>query len=283
MSAVVQCELSRAAARLARAGVDSPLLDSQLMLARVLTTSRLGVIAHPGRPLSPAQAAEFQRTVERRESREPLAYILGTREFFSLDFQVTPGVLIPRPETELLVEIAVDRLAGRSVRIADIGTGSGAVAVAAAVNIPSALMLATDVSDAALEVAAANAAKHLVTDRVSFSRGDLLEPLVRAGGAFDAVLCNPPYVPTSEIAALQPEVSRWEPIEALDGGPDGLDVFRKLLPEAVSVLAEDGFLAVEVGAGQARGVRGLALAAGYGSVECFKDLAGIERVVVVSR
>lgn len=283
MNAFAGVELSRAADRLACAGVDSSLLDAQLMLARVLGTSRLSLIAHPDRLLSSAEADQFQHMVERRESREPLAYILGTREFYSLDFDIAPGVLIPRPETELLVEIAVERLQGLPARIADIGTGSGAVAVAVAVNLPAARILATDISDAALEVAAVNAAKHLVADRVSFARADMAEPLVGAGGGFDAILCNPPYIPTSEIAALQPEISRWEPIEALDGGPDGLDAYRKLLPQAASVLAEDGFLAVEVGAGQASAVRGLALAVGYGSIECRKDLAGIDRVVVLSR
>lgn len=260
------------------------MLDAQLLMARVLRCSRLDVIAHPERELAEARASDYSALVEKRAERYPLAYILGVKEFYGIELDVAPGVLVPRPETEVLVEECLKRLRDiAEPRIADVGAGSGAIAVALALNLPSASVYATEISSAALEVARANVRKHDVAGRVSVLEGDLLEPLVGAGVRFDAIVSNPPYIPSGEIDALQPEVSRFEPREALDGGADGLDAYRRLLPEAAPLLAETGFVAVEVGAGEAPAVRGLALDCGYRDVSVIPDLAGIERVVVARR
>ena len=187
-------------------------------MARALGVSRLDVIAHPERVISQSQLATFYDMLGRRAARCPLAHILGEKEFFGLSFEVTPAVLVPRPETEVLVEEVLKRV-GDDAGIADVGTGSGAIAVALAVNLPRARVWATDTSEEALKVARANAEKHAVAGRVSMVRGDLLEPLIAMGLVFDAVVSNPPYVPSSEAVSLEPEV-RQEPAEALYGGPD---------------------------------------------------------------
>lgn len=274
-------EVRKAARRLADAGVDSPLLDAQLLMAMVLSSSRLGVIAHPERELSEEQLEEFRPLLDRRSSRHPLAYILGHREFYGIEFDVAPGVLVPRPETEVLVEECLKRLSGiPEPAIADIGAGSGAIAVALALNLPNARIYTTEISQSALKVARANVEKHDLSDRVTVLEGDLLEPLKPLGVLFDAIVSNPPYIPSGEIDSLQPEVSQFEPREALDGGPDGLDAYRRLLPDAIPLLNESGFAAVEVGAGEAGLVRDLTLGAGCRRAEIIPDLAGIERVVI---
>ncbi|MGB9619412.1 MAG: peptide chain release factor N(5)-glutamine methyltransferase, partial [Armatimonadota bacterium] len=211
--------LTRAAARLARAGVDSPVLDAQLLLARVLGCSRLDLIAHPEQALTAPEIERFETLLSRRLAREPLAYILGRKEFYGLEFEVAPGVLVPRPETEVLVQECARRLRTPFPTVLDVGTGSGVIAIALAIANPSALLYATDISPAALEVARANAAKHGVSERVNVLRCDLVESL--AGMVFDAIVSNPPYVPAGQIDSLQPEIRLHEPVEALDGGPDG--------------------------------------------------------------
>ena len=270
----VSDELHTAICRLREAGVETPQLDAQLLMAKALDCSRLEIVAHPERLLDNTELESFHAMLDRRVSRYPLAYILGTKEFFGLEFNVTPSVLIPRPETEIMVEECLKRV-GDGALIADIGTGSGAIAVALAVNLPKAKIWATDSSEEALKVARTNAEKHAVADRVSIVRGDLLEPL--AVGEFDAIVSNPPYIPTGDIDTLQPEV-RYEPREALDGGPDGLDVYRKLLPRAIRITR---LVAVEIGAGQADPVTQIARDAGWREVELVRDLAGIERVVII--
>ena len=279
----VEDALKSAAARLREAGVDNPLLDAQLLIARVLGCSRTDLIAHPERVLTADESSEYAAMVAKRAARCPLAYILGRREFCGLEITVSPGVLIPRLETEILVEECLKRVAPDSPVIADIGTGSGAVAIALAAHIPSATLYATEISPRALEVARANIEKHDLSRRVRLVEGDLARPLEGLGVVFDAVVSNPPYIPTGEISALQPEISRHEPVEALDGGPDGLEAYRRLLPESIGLLAAGGFTAVEGGAGQAGAVRAIAEAAGYNSFETARDLAGIERVVVAYR
>lgn len=265
-------ELDPAVERLRAAGVETPQLDAQLMMAKALGCSRLDVVAHPERVLNGAELESFRAMLDERASRYPLAYILRTREFYGLEFDVTPDVLIPRPETEILVEEVLKRV-GEASHIADIGTGSGAIAVALAVNMPMARIWAVDSSEQALKVALANAKKHAVADRVSTVRGDLLEPLT---GGFDAVVSNPPYIPCGEIDSLQPEV-RYEPRQALDGGPDGMDAYRRLLPQAMGVTR---LVAVEIGAGQAGPVTQIARDAGWDHIDVVRDLAGIERVVI---
>lgn len=282
-------DLIRAAAvRLAQAGIDTPLLDAQLLMARVLGCSRLDVIAHPERLLTDSEQAEYSALVDKRASRYPLAYILGRKEFYGIEIEVRPGVLVPRSETEILVEECLKRLKagaedGRRLIIADIGVGSGAIAVAIAINLPSAEVYATETSPTALEVARLNVEKHKLSRRVRLFEGDLCKPLWHMGTVFDAIISNPPYIPTGEIEKLQPEVKLYEPREALDGGADGLDVFRKLILDARELLKERAFLAVEVGMGQAEAVTKIAQSAGYRRCEVVPDLAGIERVVIAYR
>ncbi|MCL5104401.1 MAG: peptide chain release factor N(5)-glutamine methyltransferase [Armatimonadetes bacterium] len=284
-------EIEAAAKRLAEAGVESPLLDAQLLMAEALGCSRLDVVAHPEREPSSEQSGAFHSMLDRRTARYPFAYLLGRKEFFGLELALTPDVLVPRPETEVLVEECLKRLLARdcslfpvpcSLTVADLGVGSGAIAIAVAANLPSARIYATEISPEAAKVAGANIEKHQLADRVTILEGDLVEPLAGLGIEFDAVLSNPPYIPSAEIGELEPEV-RFEPIGALDGGPDGLDAYRRLFPEARTLLREGGFAAVEVGAGQAGRVSDIALVSGYGRVETARDLAGIMRVVIASK
>jgi release factor glutamine methyltransferase len=243
-------------------------------------------------------AGVYEALVRRREGREPTGYIIGHREFWNLDIEVRPGVLVPRPETELLVEEALARLspddhedgAGRApavsppparLRIADVGTGSGCIAVALARWLPGGEVVAIDASDEALGVAVRNAERHDVSARVRFLKGDLLAGVA---GPFDAVVSNPPYVPAQDIANLQPEVRDHEPIQALTGGADGLDVVRRLVPEAASVLRAGGWLLFEFGFGQANLVRGIVEDEPRLELVAVRaDLAGIPRVAIARR
>ena len=283
MSTRLQDLLSNAARRLADAGIDTPLLDAQSIAASVLICSRLDLIAHPERELSEPQLGSFMSLIAQREARYPLAYLTGSREFHGLRIDVTPDALIPRPETETLVEECAKRLSGRLAVIADVGTGSGAIAVALAVSLPDARVYAIDNSAAALKVARANVEKHQLSDRVIVLEGDLLGALRGVDVRLDAVVSNPPYIPSGEIENLQPEIRLYEPRAALDGGTDGLDVYRRLLPDALPLLKENGFVAVEVGLGQADAVRNIAVGCGYHTIETARDLAGIERVVVACK
>ena len=234
----------------------------------------------------------FEALVRRRERREPTGYIIGHREFWNLDIEVRPGVLIPRPETELLVEEALSRLSpdgptrdGRPgpapARVADVGTGSGCIAVALARWLPLAEVVAIDASDEALAVARLNATRHEVSARVRFLKADLL---AGAAGPFDAVVSNPPYVPAPDLAGLQPEVRDHEPLLALSGGIDGLDVVRRLVPDAAAVLRPGGWLLFEFGFGQAGGVRAIIAAEPRLELVAIReDLAGIPRIAVARR
>lgn len=281
-------EVTSAARLLSDAGVETPLLDAQLLAAHVLDSSRLDIIAHPERLLTEREAEDYRLLTEKRASRYPLAYLLGRREFHGIDIEVAAGVLVPRPETEVLVEQCVGRLdrqdtRGDGLTVADIGAGSGAIAVALGKELPSARVYATEVSPIALKVARANVQKQNLSTRVTVFEGDLLDPLLGLGVVFDAIVSNPPYIPSGDIESLQPEVSRFEPREALDGGPDGLVVYRRLMPEALRMLRSGGFIAVEIGGGQADAVREIATRGGYARVEVVPDLAGIQRVVIAYR
>jgi release factor glutamine methyltransferase len=264
--------LSGAADALRAAGVDSPRLDAELLLAEATGWDRARLASEPGAGVPAGAARRFGELVRRRLRREPLAYILGHKGFRSIELQVDPRVLVPRPETELLVELALE-LAPR--RALDMGTGSGAVALAIAAELPRCEVTATDTSAAALEVARCNAARLGLAGRVDFVEA-MLPP--RPGG-FDLLVANLPYVGEAEWGTLEPEVTEWEPREALLAGPDGLDVLRVAVPAAADAAPVAAF---EVGAGQAPAVSELLLEAGFGAVEARADLAGIPRVVVGS-
>jgi len=232
--------------------------------------------------LNSAELASYRQLIERRAQREPVAYIVGHKEFYGLAFFVDNRVLIPRPETELLVELSIEMAQARSLHlIADVGTGSGAIAVSLAVHLPQALVYATDASAKALEVAACNCRHHGVEGRVCLLQGHLLEPLSEP---VDLIAANLPYISQAELAQLPPEISRYEPREALDGGSDGLDHIRCLLAQVGGYLRSQGAILLEIGAAQGPAV--VALAKRHfpaAKVEVAKDYAGLDRVVIVSK
>lgn len=262
-------------------GIETPRLDAEVLLAHVLEKPRIYLYVHYDQPLDPGELAAYRGFVRRRAAREPVAYLLGEREFMGLTFRVSPAVLVPQPDTETLVSEAEKRLRGKSgARIADVGTGSGAIALSLLHALSDLTAAAVDVSPAALKVARENAARLALMDRVAFYEGDLLTPL--HGQTFDAILSNPPYIPRGDIAALSPEVQA-EPYLALDGGVDGLDFYRRLTREAAALLRPGGFLAVEAGQGEAAAISDMAHANGWAEVEIVQDLAGIDRVVTMYR
>ncbi|ACH40700.1 peptide chain release factor methyltransferase [Citrifermentans bemidjiense Bem] len=260
---------------LAEKGVENPRLEAEWMLCEALSLDRVGLYLNFDKPLSDAELALYRGMVARRGRREPLQYILGSQEFMGLEFRVTPAVLIPRHDTEVLVTEAVKR--GEACRsILDIGTGSGCVAVAVAKALPEAEVFTVDVSADAIEVARGNAERNGVT--VQFFQGSLFEPF--AGKRFDMLVSNPPYITSADLATLQQEVRDFEPAGALDGGGDGLDFYRRITADAPAYLNPGGWLLFEVGAGQAGEVLELLNSGGF-SNERFSqtDPAGIERVV----
>ena len=271
--------------RLSAGGIDSPRLDAEVLLARCLNMSREQLVVAADLPIAPVVALRFEAVLQRRLRWEPVAYITGKQEFWSLDFAVTTDVLIPRPDTERLVEVALLCVAQfpafKPLRIADIGTGSGAVAVCLASELPSAQIYTTDISSNALQIARRNAETHHVAERMQFFAGDLLDALVpRPETRFNLIASNPPYVRRGEIVALAPEVSRWEPRVALDGGTDGLEFYRRIAAVAPDYLAERGALALEIGADMARAVVAICTATGrYREIEVHQDYAGKDRVV----
>jgi release factor glutamine methyltransferase len=269
--------LAEATRRLEQAGVADAAREAGWLLAHVTHTAVGLLRLVPNELVPPITMEAYIGLVMRRVSREPIQYLLGTEEFLGLTFKVTPAVLIPRLDTEVLVRQAAGRLARRPVWVADIGTGSGAIAVGLAHLLPGATVLATEISPGALGVARENAARNGVADRVEFRQGDLLAPL--RGARFDAIISNPPYIDEAEWETLMPEVRQWEPKGALTPGADGLALYRRLAAGAPSLLEPGGFLAVEVGHRQAGAVAALFARAGLRTVtHC--DTAGIERVVV---
>jgi len=260
---------------LADKGVENPRLEAEWMLCEALSLDRVGLYLNFDKPLSEPELAAYRGMVARRGRREPLQYILGSQEFMGLDFLVSSAVLIPRHDTEVLVSEGIKRgAAARS--ILDIGTGSGCVAVALAKALPEAEVSSVDVSGEALAVARGNAEKNDAS--VQFFQGSLLEPF--AGRRFDMILSNPPYIPAADLATLQQEVRGFEPLNALDGGADGLDFYRAIVAGSPEHLNSGGWLLFEVGAGQAPEVLEMLKNGGLSS-DCFTalDPAGIERVV----
>jgi release factor glutamine methyltransferase len=271
---------------LAEGGIRNADQEATWLMEFALRATRLQLHLNDRMEVDPRDRERVMAIFARRATREPLQYILGAQEFCSLEFLVTPAVLIPRPETELLVkEVARYARCLSNPTIADIGTGSGCIAVALAKALPEGVLYATDLSSSALRVAWHNARRHGVQDRVRFMEGDLLEPIRgRVKGRLSAIVSNPPYVPDGEVSGLPPEVAAFEPRLALAGGPDGLEFHRRLLREAAEFLQPGGLLAMEVGQGQARPVSHVASALGvYGPVRTVRDDAGIERVVWLER
>jgi release factor glutamine methyltransferase len=272
---------------LEQAGVDTARLDAECLLAAVLDCPRWQLVLEPRRHLPVEAFSRYLALLARRERREPVAYLLGRREFWSLSLAVSPDVLIPRPETETLVEAALALLRdGRpDASVVELCTGSGAIAIALARELPAARILATDVSARALALAAGNARAHGVADQVRFLRGDLWRALNGdlAGRGADLVVANPPYVRRPDLVALTPEV-QWEPRLALDGGPDGLDCVREIVQGAPARLAPGAHLALEIGADQGAPVRGLLAAQpALEDVRLLQDLAGRDRVALAQR
>jgi len=276
-------------------GIPNPRLDAELLLAHVLKCKRVDLYVGFEKTVSEKHLSEFKTLIERRAKREPLQYIIGETEFWGLKIKVTPDVLIPRPETELLVEEALKF--PMAVEILDIGTGSGCIAIALAKHLPDSKIVATDISKEALEIAKENAEAHGVADRIEFVASDIASilpgarlrptppnpPSVRsdgmnpilAHGKFDLIVSNPPYIPTSEFPDLQPEVRDFEPRKALDGGKAGLEVIGKILQEAPDFLKEGGRLLMEVGEGQAERIKK------DFPCEIRKDYNGVERLIIL--
>ena len=268
-----------------RAGMESSVLSSDLLLGFVTGRDRIYVLSHAEDDLQEKDWEYYKSLVLRHAKGEPLQYLTGEREFFGLDFQVNPAVLIPRPETEILVEAALgiirERL-GPKVMFADVGTGSGCIAVSLAHEAPSSMGWATDISGPALQTARRNAVRHKVSGRIQFVRADLLDCFY-GKPVFDMILSNPPYVPLEEYNALPSGVRDYEPRRALYGGRDGLDFYRRLAPAARSRLKPGGFILFEAGAGQTEGISRLIEEGGLILQEILNDLQGIPRCLIASR
>ncbi len=259
--------------------------DAASLLRHALGISQAAMLADPGHEMTQDQQAAYDALVLRRAANEPIQYITGEQEFYGLSLRVTPAVLIPRPETELLVEtvLAEVKRAGvkSALRILDVGTGSGAIAIALAHNLPSARITAIDLSGTALEVAVVNAARHGLTEQIQFIESDLLEELPPDGLPFDVIVSNPPYVPAADRASLHPQVRDYEPGVALFAGADGLDIYRRLIPQARAALRPNGLLALEIGHGQKEAVT--ALLSGWNELRFVDDLQQIPRIALVRR
>ncbi len=274
--------LERGTKDLAAAGIEEPRFQAELLLRHALGWTREHLLARMGDSVAAESLGHFFQLVERRRSRVPLQYLTGQQEFYGFDFHVTPAVLIPRPETEAIVEQA--SLALRDITdpsIIDVGTGSGCLAVALALTLPSARITAIDQSPAALAIARDNAVRHGVADRVETREGNLLDGIETR--EVHAVVSNPPYIADADFASLEPEVSDHEPREALSGGADGLDLIRRLVPQAFSVLRAGGSLFMELGIGQAEAVERIATEAGFVNIRIIADLQAIPRVMLAEK
>lgn len=271
--------LAWTASRLGQAGVSSSRLDAELLLGKALGCERVDLYVNPSRPLTTDERAAYRGFIQRRLAGEPVAYITGTKSFRYLTLSVTSAVLVPRPESELLVEAALKFAGGTPIVAADIGTGSGAIAVSIAKEIAGSTVYATDASKAALEVANANAEAAGVAERIRLFCGDLFDPLPGdLVGKLDLVVSNPPYVAADEFEILPREVASFEPRVALDGGPDGTDFHQRLVAGTPELLRDGGMLVMEIGAKQGMIVSDM-MAGRFEDVVVHKDLAGLDRVV----
>lgn len=270
------------ATRLQSAATDSAELDARLLIGHALGLDLTGLITAAQRRLTPDESERLEAFASRRLAGEPVARILGEKEFWGLPLQLSSATLVPRPDTETVVELALELLRdggdlGRPLRIADLGTGSGAILLALLSELPAAQGFGTDISESALQTAAANAARARLSNRATFIACDYASGLA---GRFDLIVSNPPYIRSADIAALAREVRNHDPLAALDGGADGLDAYRALIPQAAGLLAPGGALVVEAGAGQSSQIQALMVAAGLTATTTPRaDLGGIPRAV----
>jgi release factor glutamine methyltransferase len=275
--------IQRSTEYLAQRGVESPRLQVELILAHVLRMPRLKLYLEFNRPLSEAEASDTRSLVKRRGQREPLQYLLGSTSFCGLEIEVNPHVLIPRPETEFLAERAWTLLKERADEtpplVLDLCTGSGCLAIAIASHCPSAMIHAIDISDKALDVARRNAQRHGFADRIMFFQGDVFHAPPR-DAKFDLIVSNPPYIPTADVSTLQPEVRDHEPMGALDGGPDGLSIIRRIANEAPGHMLPGGWLALEFSDGQGDALRKLFALPPWTEVSIEKDFSRRERILI---
>jgi release factor glutamine methyltransferase len=269
--------------RFQKEGLSTPRLDAEVLLAATLGVERVKLYTHFDQPVLPEELIRFKEMIQRRLKREPVAYIIGQREFWSLPFKVTRDVLIPRPETETLVAESIKLFSAGAFQdghpqILEIGTGSGAISISLATELSAVAVVATDLSARALAVAAENAARHRVSHRIQFLRGDLFSPL-QEGAKFHLILSNPPYISRSQFSDLPPDVRDFEPTLALDGGEDGLEFYRRAFPRVSDFLLPGGWLLAEIGVGQDQNI--LQIVSPNQALDDFgfvPDLAGIKRV-----
>ncbi len=255
-------------------GIDSPRLEAEVLLAHVLKQERVYLYANYDAPVNKLERKQFRDLIQRRVGGEPAAYIIGYKEFMSLKFNVNPAVLIPRPDTEMMVEKILELPKGQVTDLCDVGTGSGAIAVSLAYYLPGARVTATDISEKALATARINAAENGVV--IDFWQGDLLAPLVNHP-PFDLIAANLPYIPKNEYIILDQEVKEFEPVQALLATGDGLDIYRRLLPQALEKLKPGGYLFIEIANNQ--GEKALEMAKAFIDVEIIKDMAGRDRIL----
>jgi release factor glutamine methyltransferase len=265
-------------------GIEQPRTNAEVLLSHVLGMERIHLYLNFDRPLTPGELASFRGLIRRRAAREPTQYIIGKQEFWSLEFEVTPSVLIPRPETELLVEKAIGLVEAKSKSVLDLGTGSGAIAIALAHSCPALWIVAADSSLAALLVARRNASRHAVDAHVTFVATDLFKGFSSIGKPFDLIVSNPPYIADNDYPLLAPEIAKYEPTTALLAGVDGLVVIRRIIEEAPAYLKAGGSLLVEIGAGQAEILRAeLTQNPLIDQFEFTQDYSGVMRVLHIRK
>jgi release factor glutamine methyltransferase len=284
----IQKLLNWVAEYLGRKGIDSPRLSAELLLSHVLSKKRIELYTQFDRCVAEDQLVRLRELVKRAGQHEPVAYLVGKTEFYSLELNVTPDCMIPRPETELLVERAIEllRTSSGTQLVCDLCTGSGCIAIAIAKNCPAARIIATDISDDALKVAAQNIQKHLLNERVELLCGDLFEPVTAKlpGDRFDLIVCNPPYVSAAEYEALAKNVRDFEPRLALFAGPDGLDIFRRVIKEAGAFLKPGGALMLEIGFSQGRAIKeSLEQTRTFTEIRFDKDLQNHDRIAIAKK
>lgn len=259
--------------------IESARLDAEVLLSHVLGQERIYLYVHFDEPMQQDELNKFREYVKKRAQHVPVAYIIGEREFMGLPFKVTPDTLIPRPDTEILVENVLANVdKNKEMMIADIGTGSGAIILSLLANLPNAAGKTVDIAPKAIEVAKENAVNLQVDDRCEFFTGDLFAPL--QDDKFDVIVSNPPYIPQKDIAGLEDDVKAYEPVSALTDGGDGLSYYRRLLGEGRAYLKENGFIALEIGIYQSKAVKRMAEENGWKNIKVIKDYAGIDRVVL---